>query len=413
MKLFSRTPKPPLNVELSDKNKKLRVILLCITITVAIVAFSIGISSLLSIEKGWHEIEVNSSDIHCGEDFVFNYYFDDKGTPTSEYRNVCGLYSKLATDAYWMFSAENNSDGRYNPAYINSHINETVKVDSALYEAFELFSENSSRALYLGPIYSVYDDLCFSEDEVFAKMKDPTRNSDVAEYFADLICFIQDPSHIELTLLGENQVLLTVSDEYLAFAEENGIDVFLDLGWMKNAFIIDYMASALKQNGYTNGYISSYDGFTRNLDVSGKGYSLNIIDRLENSAYPAAVLNYSGETAIVFLRNYPLSQKDVLYYYSWSDGVITTHYIDPSDGYSKSSTDNMVAYGSGVGCAEILLRMCPVYIADSFDESAARAMTSCGIYAIWFEGTKLYTSGDSTMLKSLYKDENIEYILAE
>ena len=51
-------------------------------------------------------------------------------------------------------------------------------------------------------------------------------------------------------------------------------------------------------------------------------------------------------------------------------GEIRTAYIDGKDGLSRTARNDLVAYSSEKGCAEVLLTMIPVYISDSFDASA-------------------------------------------
>ena len=60
---------------------------------------------------------------------------------------------------------------------------------------------------------------------------------------------------------GENQVCLHVSDAYQAYAAEMGYTAYLDFFWMKNAFLIDYLADTIRGEGYQLGIISSKDGF--------------------------------------------------------------------------------------------------------------------------------------------------------
>jgi hypothetical protein len=73
-------------------------------------------------------------------------------------------------------------------------------------------------------------------------------------------------------------------------------------------------------------------------------------------------IEYSGCRSFVYLRAYPLSERDVGHYYEMSDGSIRTIYVDPSDGKCRTSADQMVLYSEEEGCAALLLRMIPFYI---------------------------------------------------
>ena len=192
-----------------------------------------------------------------------------------------------------------------------------------------------------------------------------------------------------------------MADPYLDFAAYYEVDTFFDLHWMTNAFVIDYMADRLLENGCNNAYLASYDGFNRNLDSRGNSYSHNVYDRMENDIYLPAVYNYQEPTAIVTLRNYPMSDADRWHYYGYSDGTITTTFVDPVDGVSKNATDNLFAYSTEVGCAEILLQTAPVFIADDFDLNALEALMQDDIFAIWGEGGILYYNDRNATLSAI------------
>ena len=383
MGLFSKKSKPPKQIELSEKNKKVRIILLCVFIVIAVVAFGIGVSSLLTIEEGWHSIEVDSDELNCGDDFVFDYYFGKDGTPMSEYKNVCNLYSTLATKSYLIFSAENIATEVPNLAYLNHHINETVKVDPALYSAFEQLAKYSSRALYLGPICATYSDLCLSENESFAEVKDPKRNPEVAEYFSRIIDFIKDPSHIELKLLDGGQVCLAVSEEYAAFAEENGFDRFLDFFRIKNAFVVDFLAETMLENGYSYGAISSYDGYTRTLDQK-HVYAYTLFDRRDQVVSAIATLSYQNGGSLVYLRNYPMSEQESFFYYA-SERLTIPPMFHSENGLYQTATNGMIGYSKHLGCAEIVLSLMPLYTAEEVDVAEMLALNVREIATVWCE----------------------------
>ncbi len=182
---------------------------------------------------------------------------------------------------------------------LNRHPNETMVVDDALYHAFELIAETGNRAIYLAPVYTEYDNLFFCNDDSETVNYDAYQNGEVAAYFSEVAAYSNDPSDVNVELLGGNQVKLSVSDDYLAFAEKNFISDFIDFSWMKNAFITDYVADVMIENGYTLGSLTSYDGWIyeksgsdfcyykikcRSGNTSGEAeenadYSFNIYDR--------------------------------------------------------------------------------------------------------------------------------------
>jgi hypothetical protein len=180
---------------------------------------------------------------------------------------------------------------------------------------------------------------------------------------------------------------------------------------MTNAFIIDYMAEELIANGYSNGYIGSYDGFNRNLDTRGKQYSHNIYDYHNDGIYLPAVYNYQEPTSIVVLKNYPLSEKERWHYFSYSDGTVTSTYLDPADGAPKSATDNLFAYSRNLGCAEILLRTAPLFIADELDIDGLQALTAEGIHSIWGEGFELHYNEVDANITAVLENGGDQYAI--
>ena len=153
---------------------------------------------------------------------------------------------------------------------------------------------------------------------------------------------------------------------------------------MKNAFIADYLASVLAENGYIHGYLVSYDGFTRNLDNRGTKYSFNLFDRKAEGVNMPAVMSYDQPISIVSLRSYPMGEQDRWHYYAFSDGETLTVMLDPDTGLPLHAAENLVCYG-GFSCGEILLRAEKVFIAQELDAQALMDMAEEEIYSVWFE----------------------------
>ena len=395
---------PPVkNLILSDENRMLRIILLIVFLVIAIVAFGFGIHSVLTTEPGWEPVECASGEVNCSSDFLFSYcYGQTEENPSVEKKRLSNLYAQLATDAWRIFNTD--------VLTVNEQVNTPVTVDPALYDALALMDQHDSRYLFLAPIYAEYAHMFIAQSDVEAADYDPAQNSQQKEYLAALASYASDPAMVDIQLLGDNQVQLTVADEYLAFAQNEDITQFVDFGWMTNAFIADYLADKLIENGFTNGFISSYDGFTRNLDGRGEQFSLNLFNRRENSIYLAGTMQYDRPIAIVSLRDYPMSQKDQFHYYAFENGNLATTMVDPADGLYKSATDSLVSYSYDAGCAQILLRQMPVFIADTLDEAALTNWKSDGISSIWFDGLSLRCN-DADLTIKLNAESGLDYFV--
>ena len=403
--------KPVQSIEVSDRHTRPRVILLFALIAVALIAFGFLLYGLLTEDPGWIEVEASSRELHCGDEFIFSYCLGEgELSPTEEKRALQLKYSAAAVHAYRVFNRHESFEGIGNLHTLNTHVGETVTVDPALYTALEQLERSGTRYHYLGALFVEYETLFFGpEEDPAVRGKDPLTNKEMAAFFGRLADFAKDPEAIKLELQGDNRVCLRVSEAYLTFAEEAGIEVFVDLHRMKNAFVVDYLAAEMIAAGFTDGCLSSYDGYVRNLDGDGTGYSLNLFDLQGTNVYPAAQLEYSSARAIVSLRAFAMGERDAYSFYTVSADRVITPYLDPEDGLCRTATDSLIGYSRNQGCAETLLLLLPQFVREELDVVALTALTDQGLHSVWFdEGRILYTESGLT-ISSLYADETVKY----
>lgn len=403
---------PVTKVELSEKHFKLRIAAAVLLLAMAAVSLTVGFTSLLSKGSGWNAVEASSSTENCGNEFVFQYYFEGKGMAASaEYKEVSAAYSEACENAHKLFNAYEQFEGVNNIAYINAHPGEETEIDSVLYKAFELFYKNENRALFLAPVYEQYSSLFASVTDYEAEQVDPLLNDEAKEFVDEALVFLNDSNHIELHLLSDNKVKLTVSDEYKKFAKEYGVGAYIDFYRMKNAFVTDYIADFMTEKGYTKGVLSSFDGFTRNLDDSDFSYSVNLYTKAENGKlYGAAVMSYKKPLSIVYRKAFPLVDLDSLYLRENENGEVRTAYID-FDGISKTSKNELVSFSREKSCAEILLKTEPLYVADEFDEAGVSALLKEGISSVYVDGTQIICNDSTVSFSDIYSDGELEYKL--
>lgn len=372
-------PKPVEKAVLSEKHTGLRLAAVILLLAGGAAALSYALMSLLTPDEGWQRVEVSaSSGLNCGSEFVFLYRMSG---PSSERKALQLVYSSACETAYRLFDSSAPAEGG-GLSSLNAHPNEVLTVEPALYEAFSLLEKSGSRRLYLGTAAERWDDLFFCQSDAEAAEFDPYQNAALQRELAELARFAQDESAVSLELLGEGQVKLSVSAEYLAYAESEGLSRFIDFGWLKNAFIADYLADAAAAEGFTQGAVSSYDGFTRCLDESGEEYALPLYQETDGGIAAAEPLRYQGPMGLVTLRRFMLAEIDRRAWYAFEDGRVLTSYLDTADGLPKAAKASLTAYGEQ-SCAEIALAIADLYIADDFDEAAAEALASEGLTIIW------------------------------
>ncbi len=367
-----------IDLELPEGSVKRRTITVILLIVVAIVAFGFGLSGLLSRKAGWTEISARKGSPGCAQEFYLQYNVPKKRS-TKVYKNLVSLYTSACERAANVFGDEAAS-GVTALYELNSRPNTELEIEPELYAALGQIAASGARECYLAPLYESYGGLFFCETDLETYDYDPVQNPELAAYFAELAAFASDPAQVDIELLGDNRARLKVSEEYLAYAKENSISRYFSLGWLKNAFISDYLAGVLREHGYTDGLLQSYDGYGADL-CEGEVFGMYVFDCAETVAV-VAQMEYAGPMSYVSLHSRALNPVYGDGYYEFESGEVRAAFVDPSDGLPKTAEDDLMLYSGTLGCAELLLRACPVFIADSFEPSALESSDFGAVYCM-------------------------------
>lgn len=398
---------------MSEKNIKLRWILIVVFLAIGATAITFGIWSALETPPGWAQVSPITQNTSWAADFVLNYDFPGSGAlePVGP-KQLGKCYGQAMEEAYRCFSPDLREAGLRNLAYLNDHPNEAVIVEEPLWQALELVAESGDRTLFLAPAEAEYSGIFLCENDLEAETFDPERNAEMAQWLGELAGFVRDPEHIRLELGEGNSVTLRVSEEYLAFAQDSGVEQFLDFGWMRNAFVADFVAEKLREAGYTRGTLSSYDGFTRNLDVREGEYSLNIFHRQGTDVYLPARLRYSGPASLVYLRDHPMNKADRWHYYTFASGKSVSVFLDPEDCRSKGALPDLVSYSGEKGCAQILMEVAGAFVADEFRPEILAQGKNQGVYSVWTQGKTLRYNDPGAVLEAVPEKGGEQYTIA-
>lgn len=405
--------KPVQKVELPEKRTGFRVAALIICIVIALASVAYGVSNFVGKKEGWVKIIPEATDEkHFANDLVFEYEFGKQGkSPAAEYRQLSSRYTELSVRAYKVFSSSEEFASSNNVYYLNRHVNEDVLVDPVLYDALALLKKYNCDLIYLGPVYEQYAGLFSCTEDYEASDFDPAYNNDIADYFKELLGYVNDRNAVSIEFSDDKHIRLNVSDAYLSFAEREGVKNFIDFFWLQNAFAVDYIADKLIADGYTHGVITSFDGFSRNLGEVGIPLASNIFDRMSKSKNAVARMEHKIPINTVYLRDYARTEQDGFHYYKYANGETRASYIDINDGRSKAAVSDFVAYSSEYGCAEIALRIADIYIKDEFDPSAAETLKNRGVNCVYCIDRVIYYSGADSVSLSLYPDNPLNYTL--
>jgi len=386
-----RKPLPIEQVEVSHKHLGLRTVFFVIFVLLAILGISFGVYYLVRTESGWQTITPRSTALtNNSSEFSFFYYFNGKATANAaEKRAVQSKYTELCVTSYQQFTPYEEYEN--NVYFINRHYNQEIKVSELLYNSFKTME--GTRFLYLSPIQYYYDTLCSAEGDWIAEDYDPSKNPEVLAFFNEVSAYIMDPEHINVECLADNTIRLNISQEYLAYAQNKGIETFIDFDHYKNAFIVDYLANELVKANIVNGFISSYDGYSRSL--SRNKYSFELYNQVGDSIYYSGVASYEGKAASINLRSFMTNSLDETLHYNYQNGDVAHVYFDTTDMMSKCSTHYLNVYSSDLSCADMLKYVYPLWTADSLDETAVSALPLKNMNYIYTKGdTVYYSDGD-------------------
>ena len=399
---------PVEKIEVSTEHIGLRIAAFVILLLVGLTALAYAFMRFITPGTGWEEIQANSAAVtNCSSDFTLQYNLGAERSATIERREIVTAYTEACVIAYRQFNTDEHFEDTINLYDVNHAPNKVITVNEPLYSALEMAvaADTPDRTLYMGPAYHVYQNVFFASDDSELVDFDPLSGGETTAWYQEMAAFADDPESVSLDILGNGQVRLNVSAEYLRYAEENAIETFLDFSWMKNAFIIDYLAQTLADKGYTYGSISSYDGFVRNLDNRGEAqYGYSLYCGLDGSAYPAAQMLYTGTLSLVNLRTYPLGERDFLRFYVLNNGDVRVPYLCAETGLPAETLKELTVYSGepNASCAELLLSALPVFTGDTADLTA---LTN----AVWFDGTTLLYTDEALQLEDFYSNGTIDF----
>lgn len=402
-------------IQLSESNAARRGIAAALLLVVGAAALAYSFSRLFAPDVGWQAIEAGSSDgPTCADEFTLLYELGAGDQDArSENRRVAQAYTQACQTAYRLFHTVEHFEGVVSLRDINGQPNQALSVDPALYRAFEAVKAAGDRTVYLGPVWARYGDLFACQDDSQLVDFDPWASEAVAEEYAAIAAYAADPAHIDVELLGDNRIRLRVSEEYLAYAAREGIDRFLDFGWMRNAFVADYLAETLAGAGLTHGVLSSDDGFVRCLDSRGTAFTLNLYGWEGDRPIEAGSVQYQGPMSIVSLRGFPVTQGDWQRFYRLRNGLFRTPFLSPVDGKCRQSVDSLVCWSGDTGCAQLAMAAAPVFVAEEFDPAPLERMAGKGACAVWCED-RVFSSTDRTLdIQNLYQINGAVYSQAK
>ncbi len=352
---------PKIKLELREGHYTLRFVCMCVALVVAVMAFAVVLNSSTQVEPGWQQIVPQDSAAPAAQELLLCYNLGQtEQKPSQELKALAESYAELLDEGYRMLS---NTEQEFcvNLHTLNQQPNTALTVDDILYGALETLEASDSRLIYFAPLMDQYYGLFASTYDHEAEEFDPAYSEEAADFAREIAAFATDPDAIQLKLLPQNTVRLEVSPEYLAYAREHQVDSFLDFGLVLNAFLCDVVADGLREQGFVNGYVTSFDGYTRAICTD--EFGLNIYDRVEGQPRRLGTVLYHTPGAVVSCRAFPILEGDVVNYFTYSDGTVRAPYLNDR-GELHCAAASLNTFSSTLSAGALALRTLAAYAGE-------------------------------------------------
>ena len=105
MDLFKKNQPKLLKVEVSEKNVRLRVVLVVLLLAAGLSLLAYWFYSLITKEPGWYTVELTEGPVELNDEFIFNYRLEgDKRSAADEYKDRITLECTWQPRSLWSCS---------------------------------------------------------------------------------------------------------------------------------------------------------------------------------------------------------------------------------------------------------------------------------------------------------------------
>ncbi len=325
-------------IQINRKNIVLRVILFMFFLTVGVTFIALYFTGVLQFQKGYSKIEIILENQNIKADKIVYYaYFDGNSLSVRQnVKNLQGFYSPKANYVLMLTDEYANYESRNNLKTIADNEGKEVEVDEVLYkilqDAYTKSKEEKNYSL-LGYKLFLQWDVIIGLDGLSLINSDPSVNPETKALLENQVQVIKEESKREfLSFRNKDEkffVKASFTSEYKNILDDN--DPLLSLGILKDAYIIDYLASQLEREGNKDGFLISSDGYIKALsEYQGGSYNLYDIYDDKISQVGSIVINKNESHCRYAFFDY---YKSV--YYS-INGQIRYPLVNMKDGMASS-----------------------------------------------------------------------------
>ena len=325
-------------IQINRKNIVLRVILFLFFLTVGVTFIALYFTGVLQFQKGYSKIEIIPENQNIKADKIVYYaYFDGNSLSVRQnVKNLQGFYSPKANYVLMLTDEYANYESRNNLKTIADNEGKEVEVDEVLYkilqDAYTKSKEEKNYSL-LGYKLFLQWDVIIGLDGLSLINSDPSVDPETKALLENQGQVIKEESKREfLSFRNKDEkffVKASFTSEYKNILDDN--DPLLSLGILKDAYIIDYLASQLEREGNKDGFLISSDGYIKALsEYQGGSYNLYDIYDDKISQVGSIVINKNESHCRYAFFDYYKSM-----YYS-INGQIRYPLVNMKDGMASS-----------------------------------------------------------------------------
>jgi len=263
-------------IKVSEKHIGLRIAVTAVAFVIAVVAFTIGVTSIGKKEPGYYSIEAktDAEALTYNNAVLYRYWFDGKSNEIKgKIRELTGVYTPVLAAAYKQLDHQNTYTGQVSIGTINKNLGQIVSVSPELYailkDAYAKTLEKKGYNLFAGALYAEWESIQILDnpDEF-----DPVNNEYIQSRLHAIAAVVSDLSNFNLEFLDDTtcSVRFSTSDAYKVFCTENEITAYaLDLNLLKDAYMLSMMGESLVKEGYSLGHLSTKEGLALNTSPRG------------------------------------------------------------------------------------------------------------------------------------------------
>lgn len=296
------------------------------------------------------------------QDFNFFYYLDNEGKNINDkYKELIGLYSDNLSRLYANTHEYKTFEGYTSISALSKNPNTDITFDKETYnfllDAYNKTLSSNNYSVFADELYNLWNSISNSQGGSQDEL-DPLFNEDTQNRIDDLVYYLNDRNHVDLTFKGGYVINLKVSSEYKEYLEAYVSDpIYVGLNVLKNHYILDALNKDIKAQGYDKGYFFIKDGTIVLQDNFPEkiNYGLFTYEDSDQGYLSLGKINFPEKYNEVSFNRFNLN-KDVnrTYYIVTKDGIkyFRSQYIDVHVGSNNNAYLTSSIFSKGTSCVE-------------------------------------------------------------